>query len=152
MFKITYIERFKAPVSDEEYSQICSMLGEAVGKSSQSLPVVELEQKTGAAKIKKQIAYVAEKEGMNLSISRRGLRLVLKFRGEKASGRRMNDQDAAKLVLEHLQKSGDLQARGDVAEALQITPIKASKALKALHQSGKVVAEGQKPKLKYRAK
>ncbi|MCA9401226.1 MAG: hypothetical protein KC713_06340 [Candidatus Omnitrophica bacterium] len=152
MFEITYVQRVKAPVSSEEYEKIKKMLLDAQSKFKDYIPTIELEKSKASAKIKNQIQYVADQEGINVKVTRRKNQLLLKFSGQKVKSTRMSDDDAAEIVLNHMKKEGKIFARGELAKALDMTPVKVSRALKLLVGKKKVVSEGNMPKIKYRAK
>ncbi|GAB4232419.1 MAG: hypothetical protein Kow00109_04860 [Acidobacteriota bacterium] len=148
MGKLRIEPKTKPPVTDEEYARYKRLLQDAKKAADDHFVFYDLEPGEKINQVRKALTYVAEREGIRVSLRRvpqaNSLRLSFPAEGRAVSGRkRLTAEEAQELILDVLRKAGQPLARGEILARTGISPASWTLRIRELLGAGKVVRQGK---------
>ena len=152
MGKLRLEPKIKPLLTETEYSETLSILKGAESASADNLVFYDLDPDEKSRDVRKALAYVAEKEGINLKVrGRRGSNsLSLNFgKSAKPQAGRMSAVNAREVIVQTLAATKAPLSKSQIVEATEISPSTWNLRIKELLADGKVKREGRGRETKY---
>jgi hypothetical protein len=125
MGKLRFEPKVKPPVEREDYQTYRDILLKALPAAGENHVYYDLEKGEKLVKVRKALQYVAQKEGLDLSIrAKRGEdTLALKFEGPtKSVGGRISAKDSRNRIVSVLSGSKNPMRKSDIIAAAGVSP------------------------------
>ncbi len=125
--KLHFEPKVKPPVSDNEYAALKDLIRKAQDKSKENNVYLELEKGENSTTTRKQLNYVAEKEGIALKIRvKRGsnfVQLIFTKVGDDPFplGKRVSAKEACELIVKALASSKAPLPKSQILSAVGIS-------------------------------
>ena len=148
MGKLRIEPKFKPPVDVDEYKEIFQVLREALKSADDQAVYWDLDEDEDAAQVKKQFQYVAEKEGIPVTIRRlknqRTFSLVFAQSQPEQEGERISAEDARKRILTALVTAGKPIGKSDILKHTSISRGTWNLRIRELVEEGIVKKQGNR--------
>ncbi len=144
--------KVKSFLSDEEYQSYLKNLKSAQGVANDHNVFFDLEPSENPAKVRKAFVYVAEQEGIPLTVRRlRGKNsLSLSFKaGVKASSSRMSAEECRQRIITVLKEAEGPMQKSEIIKKTGISPSTWNLRVKELIKEKKVRRQGERRDTKY---
>ena len=125
--KLHFEPKVKSPVTDEEYAALKDLIRQAQAKSKDNNVSLELEKGEDPTKTRKQLNYVAEKEGISLKIrAKRGSNFVQLIFAKGGGdvfpmGKRVSAKEACELIVQALASAKAPLPKSQILSAVRIS-------------------------------
>ena len=139
--------KIKPLLNEEEYSFYKGILQEAKQKAKENKVFWDLDPGEDIKKVKKAFLYVADKEGINLTVrAKRGSEsLTLKLGGSAAtrkSGKRISSEECVRRIIDVLKKSDEPLNKSQIVNAACISGSTWNVRVKEMLSRGEIMKKG----------
>ena len=136
-------------VPPEEYKALKAALLEAERVSEESHIFWDLDEEEVPSEAKKALKYVADKEGINVTISQvRGTR-TLHFRFGSRTSTRMSAEESNARIMDYLTKAKGPVKKGQIIKETGVSPSTCHARINDLIKEGRVIRTGQHRRARY---
>ena len=150
MFEVKYKDRHPSPVTKEEESFIRDELLKAQSLSDSQISSIPLSAVSSLPTLKKQLIYVANKQGIKLCLKKSKDELILGFpKGKKPTHSRITKEQAENLIVQTLNSSADSISRQELAKLSGLNPKRVGSILKDYVNRGVVEKTGTGPQTRF---